>query len=264
MLPVFLINLDRSPDRLAAMRAQLHRLGVPFERIPAVDGRALSSEDAARNPPSRIHRPLRPGEMGCFGSHRRFWSLVCERGLTAAVVLEDDVLVDDDFVQALAEIEASLPRHGLVRLMTLVRKTTVPIEKIGRHRIEEPLAFSRCSGTQGYVITREAAARLVAESRVWRLPVDNFLDKSWVHGIPARQIHPPVLRCAVEFGSEIIAMSATEPAPKLPPSARALREFGRFLDWLGYAAWLARTLRPGPRARRSGDRRGAVSGPAGL
>ena len=45
MLPVFVINLDRRPDRWKAMSAQLDRLGIPAERIPAVDAEELDTKD---------------------------------------------------------------------------------------------------------------------------------------------------------------------------------------------------------------------------
>ena len=35
-MKVYLINLDRNPDRLAHMRSQLN--GIAFERIKALDG----------------------------------------------------------------------------------------------------------------------------------------------------------------------------------------------------------------------------------
>ena len=37
LLRTWVINLDRAPDRLARIRGQLERLGLPFERLPAVD-----------------------------------------------------------------------------------------------------------------------------------------------------------------------------------------------------------------------------------
>ena len=38
---IFLINLDRSPQRLAFMTAQLNALGLRAERLPAVDGKQI-------------------------------------------------------------------------------------------------------------------------------------------------------------------------------------------------------------------------------
>jgi GR25 family glycosyltransferase involved in LPS biosynthesis len=37
-VPIFLINLDRSPDRLSFMQQQAERLSFAFERIRGVDG----------------------------------------------------------------------------------------------------------------------------------------------------------------------------------------------------------------------------------
>ena len=37
-LSVYLINLDRAVDRLARMTAKCDAVGLPFERVPAVDG----------------------------------------------------------------------------------------------------------------------------------------------------------------------------------------------------------------------------------
>jgi GR25 family glycosyltransferase involved in LPS biosynthesis len=37
-IPIYVINLDRSPDRLCYMSEQLSKTEVPFERIVAVDG----------------------------------------------------------------------------------------------------------------------------------------------------------------------------------------------------------------------------------
>src|SRR5262245_47643789 len=41
----FVINLDRSPNRLALVREQLTCLGLAWERVPAVDGSTFSLPD---------------------------------------------------------------------------------------------------------------------------------------------------------------------------------------------------------------------------
>ena len=40
-MKVFLVNLDKNPERLAAADAQLRKLGVEYERFPAVYGADL-------------------------------------------------------------------------------------------------------------------------------------------------------------------------------------------------------------------------------
>ena len=82
----FVINLDSSPERLAGISERLNELGIPFERIPAINGLALSDEQvAALTYPldhfeSRIRFPreLSKGEIGCFLSHRMCWQRLLE------------------------------------------------------------------------------------------------------------------------------------------------------------------------------------------
>ena len=90
-LPVYVINLDRRPDRLDTISGDLHRLGLSFERVPAVDARLLPPEDKAdRNP------LMRAGSKACMLSHsealRRF--LASDR--RAAMILEDDAELASD------------------------------------------------------------------------------------------------------------------------------------------------------------------------
>lgn len=59
----YVVNLDRSPECLAAMARQRGGLGLEWQRPPAVDGRALAPDIAARHGLSGGHL------AGCL-SHR--------------------------------------------------------------------------------------------------------------------------------------------------------------------------------------------------
>ena len=41
LVDIYLINLDRRPDRLKSMKAQLDLLNLPFTRYPAIDGKKV-------------------------------------------------------------------------------------------------------------------------------------------------------------------------------------------------------------------------------
>jgi glycosyl transferase, family 25 len=49
MVQAFVINLDRSPDRLIRMQTEFARVGMTFTRFPAIDGTALP-HDLQRSP----------------------------------------------------------------------------------------------------------------------------------------------------------------------------------------------------------------------
>ena len=64
-----------------------------------------------------LHAPhypfaLRPGEVGCFLSHRAVWAALLESNADAALVLEDDVELDEGFQAALDLAQRNLDKIG--------------------------------------------------------------------------------------------------------------------------------------------------------
>lgn len=107
MLPVFVINLDRSPDRLASVSEQLREAGVPFARFPAVDG---SRTDRAGPDVSHWGRHFATDSMlGCALSHMHLWRHVRNEGLRAALIMEDDVRLVPGFVAKLHAVLREVP-----------------------------------------------------------------------------------------------------------------------------------------------------------
>src|SRR5262249_8648793 len=106
----FVINLDRSPNRLALVREQLTSLGLAWERVPAVDGSTLSLPDHGVVDEKafkwRHHALLRRGEIGCYLSHRIAINRFLASPAAAGVILEDDVQLSADFAAALAALAA--------------------------------------------------------------------------------------------------------------------------------------------------------------
>jgi GR25 family glycosyltransferase involved in LPS biosynthesis len=126
---VFVVNLNRRPDRWKSIVAQCERAGVAqdqLERVEAYDGSLLFSpkdqtpcvalmQQHQRGgeggvllsqvaldrlspqllPPSQRvwGMDLSPGAVGCALSHVHIWCDVLERGLQRALVLEDDCLL---------------------------------------------------------------------------------------------------------------------------------------------------------------------------
>ena len=90
-MKIYLINLDRHPERLAHMRKQLD--GVAFERISAVDG--------SRRPPTT--KGLTRFELACLESHRTAWRRFLASADSLACFLEDDLHVQPGFAALLSE-----------------------------------------------------------------------------------------------------------------------------------------------------------------
>lgn len=91
----YLINLDRSVDRLTFMQKEFEKQNMPFQRISAIDGSKLKgNEFIIRN---RYDRKLVPGEAGCYLSHIKTLQIFLESGNSYALIIEDDAVLCEDF-----------------------------------------------------------------------------------------------------------------------------------------------------------------------
>ena len=113
MMKTYVINLDRNPERLASIRDQLGRLGIAFERFPAIWGRGLSDAERKRGF-SRIRsfiasrKRLSDAEIGVALSHVGVCRRMVADRVPCALVFEDDVILGEGFAEALARAEAFL------------------------------------------------------------------------------------------------------------------------------------------------------------
>jgi GR25 family glycosyltransferase involved in LPS biosynthesis len=70
---------------------------LQVNRLPAVDGRALTSAELKRYS-TRLATFFQPrGVIGCYLSHIKFWKMVVEYNYSHAIVFEDDVHLADNF-----------------------------------------------------------------------------------------------------------------------------------------------------------------------
>ena len=107
-MQIFLINLDRRPDRLEQVKTQLVQLGLEFQRISAVDGSQLPADYPLLQKERFLLEQKKPaviGEIGCAESHRLIWKQMIAQNLPFALVLEDDISLSPkltDFLQTKA------------------------------------------------------------------------------------------------------------------------------------------------------------------
>jgi glycosyl transferase family 25 len=175
------INLDRSTDRLAHMRAELGRVGVDFERIAAVDGSTLeqSELDAFRRARSSAKpQGWLPGEVGCFLSHFEAWRRIAAAEHPWAAVLEDDLRVSPDLAALLASADW-IPRDADVVRLEANRSMRLsgprPIRAAPGRTLYR--AVSGTTGTGGYIVSRRAAHWLLSTPPEQHSSVDVFLFK---------------------------------------------------------------------------------------
>ena len=187
---VLVINLARSPERLAAIASQLDTIGVPFERIDALDGKTLSDDFIEEVSPAQIvsksyHRALSKAEVACSLSHKRAWQQIIDDDLDFAIVLEDDVELLDNFKGVLTLLSA-LP-HGdwdFIKLYALRRGGGKNIAKRFDFKGHTFVTYHRYPlGFVGQAVSRQGAESLTRNLPYVTEPADGQLKSWWETGV---------------------------------------------------------------------------------
>jgi glycosyl transferase family 25 len=150
------------------MDAQLRRLGVAYERIPAVDGTKLARQEL-----DRVARRLTAGEIGCILSHQAVWRKIAAADERHAIVLEDDVLLSARFA-ALAAGDDWIPADAdIVKLETTLLPVMVDRRATSVYAGNSLLRLrSGHYGSAAYAVSKQTAVKLLS---VKASPVDVLL-----------------------------------------------------------------------------------------
>jgi GR25 family glycosyltransferase involved in LPS biosynthesis len=159
-MKIYLINLDRHPERLAHMRNQLD--GVAFERVSAVDG--------STRPPTT--KGLTRFELACLESHRTAWRKFLASGESLACFLEDDVHVQPGFAALLSETKWPPRDAHAVKLDTYFQKVRLGERLSARGEREIARLYSRHESAAAYILTREGATRYLELTESAKHPAD--------------------------------------------------------------------------------------------
>jgi glycosyl transferase family 25 len=156
-IPTWVISLPDAEARRRNMTARLAAAGVPFRFFDAVDGRARRLPDYIDG--AQVVRTLFQTEamLACAASHRLLHRIIAEGDADTALIVEDDAVIADDFVdvveQALAFDFDVFKLEGIN-----VSKRRVTIGRVGRHEV---IVTNRPSvGSAAYLLRRDAARRI--------------------------------------------------------------------------------------------------------
>lgn len=215
------------------MRAQFEKF--PHLEMEFFDGVRISSRDQyPRGYDARARwriygNDLTLGEVGCYLSHQTLWKQCAESDDAAWLILEDDILLHDEFEDRVRLLMQDAGKWDVVRLMQLVKREGSWLHQAldGNHFLR---AYDRqpC-GTQGYLIKPAVAKKLAAyaERVIW--PIDVCLDRDWEHGQRLFSIEPPAIAADETFDSEI---GGHRKSVKRPLWQKLYRDLGNTSDSL--------------------------------
>ncbi len=204
----WVINLDRAPERLARITAQLQRLGLPFQRLAAVDAAVLTPEQRALldEPAYCRKHGMSPvlGELGCYLSHVQVMRAFLTSSADFALVLEDDVLLHNSLPAVLQGLVLHHQRWDMCKLSAVHSGTPQPfVEVAAGHQLA--VMLSRCTGSSAYSINRAAAQAYLQQLLPMSLPYDHVFDQGWRFGLKVRLVTPTPCGHDEEIASTIVA-----------------------------------------------------------
>jgi glycosyl transferase, family 25 len=187
---IYVISLVES----SARRDQFSRdaaaggAGVPWQFFDAHTSMSPRLSYRERDAMVGKGRALYPRELACYSSHYATWEKMLQEGADQLLVIEDDVVLDWDFVAMLASTD--LAALG-INYLKLFNKNITPFRLLadfhGRSLID---CRGFAHGMQAYWLTRAGAERFVSACNPIQRPIDDEMDRSWSHGVPNLAIFP--------------------------------------------------------------------------
>lgn len=161
---IYIINLERRPDRKKEMMNKLEKLGLEnYEFVNAVDGQ----KDKIKNSYEKLKIDKKTkissqGHYGCSLSHIKVLKKAKENGYKKIMVLEDDIDFDDDFINKINKI--MVPKFDFLYLGGPILEYKLFTESWGKHK--------EIMGTYGYIVKSELYDDLIKIISKFKYTID--------------------------------------------------------------------------------------------
>ena len=211
---IVLISLERATERRRWMAEEFARVGLDYEIWPAKDARILTDEDRAFVDRAARERlglyPIPDGSLANTLSQRAAMRDLVRNGPDMMAVFEDDARFEPNLPTVLQELQQRPAAFDIVKLQRRNPHRpfvpTIPLStghRLGRVRFSD-------YGSDGYVITREAARLLLKRTPRMVREIDQVLSRFWDSGLNVLYVEPPVVREDALAESQIQETRSTE------------------------------------------------------
>jgi glycosyl transferase family 25 len=187
---IYIINLNKSPERLAFMSKQLQDINLKFYRVQGIDGTQIDTKDLGKyqadSALSNLHyQTLNAGEIGCALSWHKTWKLITDNANNCAIALEDDVLLFDNFISTITPL-LSLDNENIIidlsgKKGSIIAETKIITTNIGSIKLiryqTPPLR------NQGAIYGKKALQIFQNKIQHFKAPVDTLQQMLWLHDV---------------------------------------------------------------------------------
>lgn len=167
---VFILNLDRKPERYKYVKGQLNKLGIKkYKRISATDGFNRSSSSLTKYGLT-YNFSTRKGLAGCAASHIKLWKYIAKYKLNWTLILEDDAHLHPNFVELFDHYWKEVPNDAKIVFPGFCTDETT--EQSSQLVIKKSVMC-----LQGYLINHHGAKYLLDNIFPIDDPIDICIDK---------------------------------------------------------------------------------------
>lgn len=186
-IPAYVINLDHAQDRLVDLSTADFGSNISLKRIPAIYGKTIPTDDWQNYDKIAFEsingRPALPGEYGCYQSHLAALRTFLEGGERYGLILEDDIAPDSKIADRVNAIIDALPELQVVKLLNHRTRFFMKLIKTKSGDELGRTVFGPQGSAAAYLVSRQAATKLVYELAIMRRPWDVALERFWDTGV---------------------------------------------------------------------------------
>ena len=210
IIPVWVINLKKRPDRLQKVGDRLDELGIIWERIEAIDGQTCEDYLLKNTAKNGEIGPLSDNTRACSASHYCFWEKLANDASLFGVVLEDDVELSDDFKELLCSVSWIPENTNIIKLEKFLpnKVSKVLLGSVVSNALNSTRhvhrMFSRHTGAAAYLMSKNGAKNALNWDLPFTVPVDHLLFNETVSKLSSSLrpfiLVPPIAWQSVEIG----------------------------------------------------------------
>ncbi len=191
-LEVYLINLDRSKDRLFSMKQKLLKLGLEFTRISAIDGRQtlFSNNQINEEKYSLCHgKYITATEVACYISHYNTLRKFLKSDKKYALILEDDIAFSKNFLLILKTLLKKSETWDFIKFNGAHSGGNIKYESI-LPNVDLVFNLFHQSKSGAYLLNKRAARAYVSKMLPMFVPVDHEYIKFWKYDLRGFSVSP--------------------------------------------------------------------------
>ncbi len=178
------------------MEAEAARAGIEITFVQAIDGRELSLEAAAgydRKRRLKYAPDLEPNQVACALSHKAALTVFLANDAEAAVILEDDAVLSDHFLDFVKAVTNLPIKWNAVNLENRNKKPLRPAVITFDFGVGLHTSGWLSKGSAGWLYSRQGAALALRSLSSFRHSYDTHIGFFWRHGMTPLCAYPPVI-----------------------------------------------------------------------